>query len=166
MKRSKPTTLQIGTLSEGTLKPEDLISAFLWDLKRIRLTRAERQIVQRIAARDNMGVYETLDDSEASDDLEELTAIIENHLPDYAYFGTLEGDGAHFGIWPAIEQAKEDAQGNPRTIVTNDGPDDDGGFPAVPKSRGLTHFLRVNDHGNCTLYRRAGTRWIEVWAVV
>jgi hypothetical protein len=30
----------------------------------------------------------------------------------------------------------------------------------------LTHWLHANDHGNATLYRRAGRRWIEVWAVV
>lgn len=163
MKRSKPTTLRLGTISEGTLRPEDLIPAYLSALDGIRLSKAERKTVRDVR-------YEwersAVDYDGADELIEDLTNIIDAHCPDYAYFGTSEGDGACFGVWADIASAQEDARGNPRNIITNDGPDDDGGFPGAAKSRGLDYFLRVNDHGNATLYRRAGNRWIEVWSVV
>lgn len=169
MKRSKPTTLPLGTISEGTLRPEDLIPAYLSALEGLRLTKAERATV-RLAQREckryaspvsNNSVY-----SLEFDDLDlvgDLTAILESHVPDYAYFGTLEGDGACFGVWANIELLEEDARD--ATVIKTDGPPTR--VSALPSGlRARTHWMSVSDHGNVTLYRRAGNRWIEVWSVV
>lgn len=164
----KPTTLPLGTISEGTLRPEDLIPAYLDTLDGIRLTKAERATVREIrSAFDTFpsgerwnGHGEPVIDwndeqhEQASEFLETLTLTLENHVPDYAYFGTLEGDGACFGVWPDVDSAKEDADflhmaGDP-----------------MPTSKLIKLVFSVNDHGNVTLYRRSGNRWIEVWSVV
>jgi hypothetical protein len=181
-KRRKPSTLSLGTISEGTLRPEDLIPAYISVVEDLRLTKAERAELTGIKRR--VRIYERDDDwtlEQADFDLDELTAIIENHLPDYAYFGSLEGDGACFGIWPSIESLQENAVERQRYLDPNDprGHDAsvlkiDAGDP-FPKAklnsrdsygRGFDHVMTVTDHGNVTLYRRSGNRWREVWAIV
>ena len=154
----KPTTLPLGTISEGTLRPEDLIPAYLDALAGIRLTSAERKetrIIQAHVDRDyEYPETEDWDADEAKDwDLEALQDILSNHTPDYAYFGSLEGDGACFGVWASIDQ------------LTDNGIERGDTLPAA-NNRAALHFAHVTDHGNVTLYRRAGNRWIEVWSVV
>lgn len=48
--RNKPTVLAIGPVSEGTLRDEDLVEAFLDAADTIRLTRDERKMVNGIRA--------------------------------------------------------------------------------------------------------------------
>lgn len=143
--------LSIGSISTGTLRTEDLLDAFLSAAENLKLTRQERATVRGVRKR-----YEEEQDSEeAGYDLEEVTTILENHAPDFCYFGTLEGDGANFGCWPswdAIDYAAHDG-----TLARSS---------ALPADGGVGHYLDVNDHGNATLYRRAGNRWVEVWSVV
>lgn len=153
-KRSKPTTLPLGTISEGTLRPEDLIPAYLSALDEIRLSKAERMLVRGLAK----DVDTPQDDRKHSvyrdDIVDELTNILEAHCPDYTYFGSLEGDGACFGIWP-----------QPFDEITDD-IDVSHVNAGDPFPTDLPFVLSVTDHGNATLYRRAGKRWIEVWSVV
>ena len=139
------STLPIGTVSEGTLRDEDLFDEFLWMAKSIRLSRDERQVVRTLE------INVPQDEEALGEAVGKLTNILENHVPDYCYFGALEGDGACFGVWvdwPSIEQARLDGEIATRSASINQ------------------YALEVNDHGNATLYRRAGTRWVEVWAVV
>lgn len=153
MRHSKRTTLPIGTISSGTLRLKDLIPSLAYDLDQLRLSRAERKTVREALAAD---VESAADDADNIGPIyldhlyEELTTIAESHTPDYAYFGSLEGDGAEIGVWPSLE----DTDDLPRGESYQDAPND------------ATHFLEVNDHGNATLYRRAGRRWLEVWSVV
>lgn len=145
------STLRIGEVSNATMRPEDLIPSFIWELDRIRLTRNERQTVQRIARASDVDEAADYWSDEAHEDLSDLFDIMNNHCPDYSHFGAHEGDGACYGVWPSIESAKEDA-----TVIEAGEP-----FP-----KGADYVMTVTDHGNCTLYRHAGRRWIEVWAVV
>jgi hypothetical protein len=151
--RKRSSTLPIGAISEGTLRPEDLIPAFLYELERLRLTKAERATVREVNALVNDQGYDgTLGLMEMCED---LTTILENHVPDYCYFGTLEGDGACFGVWPDMDSLENDEIVKVDDLVLLDS---------------ATEMLRyaqvVSDHGNLSLYRRAGNRWIEVWSVV
>jgi hypothetical protein len=41
----------------------------------------------------------------------------------------------------------------------------DAGDP-MPSTKSCAYVMSVTDHGNVTLYRRSGRRWIEVWSVV
>lgn len=177
-KRSrKPTTLQIGSISEGTLRPEDLIDRYLDELERIVLSRKERGRVRSIRASYDAAIGNTRSEywnDIASEDLQELSEMMENHCPDYSYFGTSEGDGASFGIWPSIDSLEDDAIEHSRYLDPRDprsryasvlkmAAGDE--FPSARKAT-VSHIMEVSDHGNVTLYRRSGNRWIEVWAVV
>lgn len=191
--RKRPTTLPIGTISEGTLRPEDLIPAYLYELERLRLTKAERAIVRQVQHNTNTeltecggcGAYhfkdyhgdcrnddarfptdEYFDSESASFDIDELTTILENHVPDYCYFGTLEGDGACFGVWPSIDSLEEECRNGQvykdnhfKVVKINAG-------DSFPSTAHAEYVMSVTDHGNVTLYRRSGKRWIEVWSVV
>jgi hypothetical protein len=184
--RRKPSTLPIGTISEGTLIPEDLIPAYISVLEDLRLSREERKTLNAVRrdwnnAECNQDGPGTFDDDDLPNLLEDLIILLESHVPDYAYFGSLEGDGACFGIWPSIDQLEEDSIERRRYLDPNDsrGHDAsvlklDAGDP-FPKAklgsrdsygRGFSHVMEVSDHGNVTLYRRASNRWIEVWSVV
>ena len=87
------STLPIGTVSEGTLRDEDLFDEFLWMAKSIRLSRDERQVVRTLE------INVPQDEEALGEAVGKLTNILENHVPDYCYFGALEGDGACFGVW-------------------------------------------------------------------
>lgn len=164
MKRTKRATLPIGTISEGTLRTEDLITSLLWALEQIKLTRTERDTVSRIRRESNRAesvepeagepepvtYFET---EAAAFDLEELQTIASDHCPEYCDFGSSEGDGARIGVWPSLDSV--DADGIERVAE-------------MPTANAFAPYyvLQVSDHGNATLCRRAGNRWIEVWSVV
>lgn len=150
MRRKKPTTLPLGTISEGTLGPEDLIPAYLDVLDGIRLTKQERIDVRQIRARFNF--RERYEHEHESEEVDSLYHILNSHCPDYAYFGSLEGDGACFGVWPSIDLVNEEV-------------DRVAELPPIDRRRSPIHIAQVSDHGNVTLYRRSGNRWIEVWSV-
>lgn len=92
--------------------------------------------------------------------MQDLQDILSNHVPDYCYFGAHEGDGACFGCWIdfyAIDEAERDGE---MAVVTS--------YNELEAMRltTVTHAKMVNDHGNVTLYRRSGSRWVECWSVV
>lgn len=158
MRRTKARTLPIGVISEGTLLPHDLIDSLAWDLRSIRLSRADRSAVARIVRDRNAREDE---DEASAEDWQELTEIADRYVPDYSYFGSHDGDGACIGVFPSSELLDNTYDdGAVQRGMVNMGPEES----AVPRDR--SHFLAVNDHGNATLYRRAGNRWIEVWSIV
>lgn len=153
---------QIGVTSEGTLRTEDLLEAFADELcSLIRQNKGRRGLdlpgkrsllkaVDRFLEREN-------DDSDAWQDaadawLNSLTFALEDFAPPYAYFGTLEGDGACFGFWPEYENAARDGE-LPK-------------FEEVPGDfRG--DCLIVNDHGNVTCgHVGPNGKFTEYWSVV
>jgi len=98
-------------VSEGTLRPEDLIPAFIHALEE-RLDDAEaqghntahmrryiREIEERIETIPDY--YETAD---ANWDLAGLYDALNDYAPDGMYFGAHEGDGALYGFWPIEEE--------------------------------------------------------------
>jgi hypothetical protein len=157
-KHHKKTTLPIGTISSGTLRLEDLIPALASELDALRLTRSERKTVREALAFDPD--VENDDPEEAQYLYDALCGIAENHCPDYAYFGSTEGDGAEIGVWPSIDSIKEDSKYDDGTVRKINAGD------AFPKTSAYAYVMSVTDHGNVTLYRRSGRRWIEVWSVV
>ena len=72
---------QLGSISTGTLRPEDLLPRFMGALEELTGTIEER--------------YD-------EDNMDELIDDLNNACPPFVYFGTLEGDGADFGFW--VEQ--------------------------------------------------------------
>lgn len=180
-------TLPLGSVSTGTLRPDDLIPKFLDVADGLTLSREERTTVKRIRRDFESGYqvtrdafmanvapetdpdFDLLDNEIAEDkdsDCQDLVDILDDHVPDFCRFGSHEGDGADFGCWIDWDQIADSER-------------DESLFradsltarcePAYFRDRGKQnpqYILEVNDHGNATLYRRAGNRWVEVWSVV
>lgn len=185
MAKSKPRYLPLGSISCGTMREEDLIPTFLYEAKHLRLSKADRKMVREI---DQRYAAATDSDSEqdeapntyfadtATDDLSDLFDLLNNYAPDYCYFGAPEGfDGALYGVWPMSELLTDTSQGGYDGYVfrCGDHHPSEYGDPAngdidEPIDLAYSHALRVNDHGNATLYRRVSRRnqWTEVWSIV
>lgn len=145
----KRKTLNIGSLSEGTLRTEDIWDSLIYEL---------RQLAPRKAAqleREWDAIPE--DDPDGLRDMllnESLYPELEAFVPAFCYLGSNEGDGASIGVWPSYEsldQAKAEGE------VWQD-PDDGS---RMPKS--ASYRMVVSDHGNVTLYHANGR---EIWGVV
>ena len=110
---------QTGTIIHATCRPQDLIPAFLEELRIHDKGRSEK-IFSGIAWRYNetdpscisyaaedryVDGIENDDDhpwwnsEEASWVLEELFDALNEHAPEGCYFGAHEGDGSDFGFW-------------------------------------------------------------------
>lgn len=144
-------TLPIGSISSGTMREEDLVPCFLSALEDVDPDRANV-----IAAE-----YHLEDDEQTEDDLcyacEALFDALDEHCPDYCYFGAHEGDGSDYGVWISWDSLNDDCRYGEVLKVDDlsDVPDGHSG-----------HVLHVNDHGNATLYMADNGRLTEIWAVV
>lgn len=153
MKRTRNRLLSIGSISTDTTNPMAVVDSLLWDIEHIRLSAKDRATVRRLRKEfDDLGCagHESEQDA-ASEILEELTDLAGCYCPDYTYVGSHIGDGADFGVWP-----------------DHDATDDGFCFKGERADAGkeYTHCLEVNDHGNCSMFRRAGHRWILTWDCV
>lgn len=145
--------MNIGSVSSATMRPEDLIPAFVYELKHQKPLRREHgQLVREIETRmDAEGYY---DGEEADWDLEALFAALDEYAAPYFYFGAHPGDGAGYGFWLS-ESFEHDFDG----LKVADTAD-------IPKGY-AGEVLQVNDHGNMTLYRVGGNgHKYEVWGLV
>lgn len=149
-KKGKPTTLTIGSIISGTHKIDELLEAYIDTAHNLELTRDERKQVDKIAKSFAKKFYSV-------DDLDDLTLILESHCPVYTYFGAHEGDGADYGVWVSHDTIEADV----RDGFAGKGPDKPNASAAP-----YNHFIQINDHGNVTVWRKAHTRWVEVWSVV
>jgi hypothetical protein len=90
-----------GTISHGTLRPQDLIPAFADALRTVnpaayaQLTLGPWIPSYALEDEDAQWWYE-----DAQWILEDLISCLEESAPEGTYFGTLEGDGSDFGFWP------------------------------------------------------------------
>lgn len=131
----------MGTVSHGTMRPEDLIPAFVsWLESQKPLRREHRKLLK-----ENSG-----DDDET---LEELFDALNEYAPPYFYFGAHPGDGSDYGYW-----LSDNFQNEFDGLKVDD-------LSKVPV--GYTgEVLHVNDHGNMTLYRAVRGRLYEIWSIV
>lgn len=158
---SERKTLGIGSISSGTMREEDLIPDFLWELQRVDPERS-KAIEDDV---DNARVLEALEYEDGLDDddlreqasylVEELFDALDEYTPDYCTFGAHEGDGADYGVWVDFDSVQRDVEDG--EIGKYDDHDDD-------SDDGL--YLDVNDHGNATLYVSQAGTLTEVWSVV
>lgn len=155
----------IGTLSNGTLRNEDLIPSFTAELQRLCDTDT--------APLDGTGYPELINDAlvicdadlaetdenhwdgdDADDVVNRLMDALNAYAPPYCYFGCTDGDGSDFGFWPCLDSFREDFEGIKVSDLA-DIPDDYCGYAAV-----------VNDHGNVTLYDVTRGKYREIWSIV
>ena len=146
-----------GSISSGTRRTEDLLSAFASELDYQLGRQAHR--FPRASYRKMIREAESLirrDDCDSAAEsclVDELQDVLGEFAPAYGYFGTHEGDGADFGFWVS----------DPRECGF-DGLVIDAGDELPKGYRG--EVLVVNDHGNMSLYvanGRGKTR--EIWSV-
>jgi hypothetical protein len=135
----KRNYLSIGTISEGTLRDEDLIDAFDWTLRHLNKRTAAHLAHQYRDWQEDDEVSPEI----ASEYIDALTDALNDYAPPYTYVGSTDGDGACFGCWvdyDAVDMAIKDKD----ILAIND-------FNDIPrKYRGCV--LESNDHGNMTMY--------------
>ena len=177
----QPIHYPIGSISSGTMRPEDLIPTFCAELeslaKRPGIVSAKgrkvhlklvREIKTRIEQSDVLhtnpegfdGPLSEEDTYYESDDchydLESLFDALGEYSGPYFYFGAHPGDGADYGFWLS-EGWEQDAEDNDIPIV-NDASE----LPA--KYRG--EWFEVSDHGNVSLMVTTSRATREIWSLV
>ena len=128
----------IGSISHGTLRPEDLYESFLDCALRLA---DEKQIddptlLERVK---DIESFVCLSGEERMEAITALEDILNEMALPYTYFGAHEGDGSDFGFWPSWGELDDLTKYDdfPATL-----PDDD--------------FMMVNDHGNVSVYGADG----------
>jgi len=151
----------IGTISCGTMRNEDLIPAFLNELEhlaKLNNNKCHLTLVNEIQNRiDTMEDY--YDSEDADYDLnEDLFNALDGYAMPYCYFGSHPGDGADYGFWISDDAIRDDIKFNELLSISdlNEIPSDYNGMA-----------IHINDHGNMTLYKcwPFGHRK-EIWAGV
>jgi hypothetical protein len=94
-----------GTISHGTLRPQDLIPAFLGALRTLNPAAYDQLMlgsghppIPSYAIEDDDAEFWESEDAQWI--LEDLTDRLGESAPEGHYFGALEGDGSDFGFWP------------------------------------------------------------------
>ena len=146
---------QLGSISTGTLRTEDLLQRFADTLKACGSTSNE------IAnAYDFVNAIEPEDNPEGNPDaqliMDLLWEALEAMCPPFIYFGTHPGDGADFGFWPDMDRLNEELQWERDHYPDDSVPDeltlDDDGV-----------IVQVSDHGNVTVMDMERN---VIWSVV
>jgi hypothetical protein len=144
--------MSLGTVSRATMRPEDLIPAFLDVLPKSSPVRLD--IESRLPTGDDESYF---DSEESSWDLESLFDALNDMAPPYCYFGAHEGDGSDYGFWVSWDSLNEDCEFGEVLKVED--------TSEVPE-RYTGTVLHVNDHGNATLYTSTNGNLVEEWACV
>ena len=166
-------TLEIGTVSHGTMRMEDLISAFHGALEDVDpdhpLLAELQQVYKDNPADDQDASDEWYDSEDAEYMLEELFDALDEHCPPYCYFGAHEGDGSDYGCWVSWEDVEEYFPAEPGGIKSSWG----SAYRIARVNSGdpwpcVHEILEVNDHGNMTLWTWDAEehRHVEAWSIV
>ena len=143
---------ELGSISTGTLRPEDLLPTFARELERHApdhaLVTAADDILNRLP--------DDWDGGGASELINQIQDELQNHCPPFVIFGSLEGDGADFGYWPDMERLQEALRWERDHYPDDSVPDeltlDDDGV-----------IVQISDHGNVTVMDLERN---VLWAVV
>ncbi|NIR13713.1 MAG: hypothetical protein GWN86_07085 [Desulfobacterales bacterium] len=123
---------QLGSVSSGTLRPENLLPVFANTLE--SFDSSDDLIQEARKVWEDLGNDKSKADYMASDVINDLIDAIQAYCPPFVYFGAHPGDGADFGFWPDWD--------NLETISTSDSPlhlEED------------NIWVHINDHGSITV---------------
>lgn len=87
-----------GSISHGTLLPEDLIPAFAMELR--ALCTEHREHIRLVDEANHLAQRNGFDNEHVDELIIELIDALNEHAPEGHYFGAHEGDGSDFGFWP------------------------------------------------------------------
>jgi hypothetical protein len=151
------TQFQLGSISTGTLRPEDLLKAFLPYLNKENEHAQEAQaVLERIATDtwppgiDNLEQY--LTEFNTSELLDIIMDELQELCPPFVCFGTLEGDGADFGFWVDWDRLNEAMQNIGMASESDE---------EILKEDNV--IVQVSDHGNVTVMDMERN---VIWSVV
>jgi len=122
MTKIKISKIQVGSVSSGTMRPEDLIPTFTGELLSIDRNNKVGNHVNRILNKSNADQLQEYFDSEDSGyDLDALFDELNNvcDLP-YVHFGSHEGDGSDYGFWIEYNEVEDDAKYGDLKIIENE----------------------------------------------
>ncbi len=178
----------MGSISSGTMRAEDLIPTFCYELEQrakhdkhvsYKTRRAHAKLVKEVEARMAREDYEDSKmitvglsgrESMADDDLDSLFDALGEYAAPYFYFGAHPGDGTDYGYWLSESWDEDFADGlklnSPRAS-----------WEGVTSARvygdtsNIPNWYRgevavVNDHGNVSLYVKTSRGLREIWSVV
>jgi hypothetical protein len=148
------TQFQLGSISTGTLRTEDLLPAFIDAITALGGTLPNDLECVKHMEYTNLPSYASvavIDDAadfwvsdDAGYDMQALENTLQELCPPFVYFGNLEGDGADFGFWVDMDRLNEELQWERDHYPDDSVPDeltlDDDGV-----------IVHVNDHGNVTV---------------
>lgn len=150
--------IELGTLSHGTMRGEDLIPCFIDEIRRYAdyFTKEEMEELQKIEMKTEAEDFDWGSEEAGFILNEDLFEMLDSIAPPYCYFGSHEGDGSDYGFWISHDRIVEDIAF--KELQSGDE------TPDKSTENGL--FLHVNDHGNMTMYQWKNGQWNEVWSVV
>lgn len=91
---------ELGSVSSGTMKTEDLLTHFAVELRSLLAVNKDYEDYQECLALIQKVEHDDYDpDDDAEWLLEGLFDCLDNFAPPGAYFGASYGDGADFGFW-------------------------------------------------------------------
>lgn len=142
----------LGSISHGTLRPQDLFPAFYDEAKsRFPENNNVKNLAFVVAVLDDVNDDDFSEAFYASeycqDAINDLQDILNEDLPPFMYFGSHPGDGSDFGYWfdnVGFEMSVQDKE----TLQVNDLADVD--FDNLKE--GIYAVAVVNDHGNVSFY--------------
>lgn len=140
--------LEIGVISEGTLRCEDIIDSMLSALKGLDSPEA-KAVVERYEHD-----LETIHEEHLAEMRSELEDEMFEFIPPYTYFGSIDGDGACIGVWPDIDMVQQEI----REGELKDFQEADDTFVGT--------VANITDHGNVSLLKFNKGQTEEIWSVV
>jgi len=169
---------ELGSISHGTMREEDLIPAFLDELIILNPKEADRiqHEVDKLII-DDSGYYDdkviVSDIKLTSSELaifilnEDLFNALNDYAPPFCYFGSHPGDGSDYGFWIdsySLEECLEFDSSTFDNILFTEDYKSDIQFEEIKfPLKEYNYVLHINDHGNTTLYDKYGQ---EIWSVV
>jgi hypothetical protein len=150
-------TLDIGSISHGTLRAQDLAEALRFELSRMTYRNAKLYDELDAIAHD-----EGRDEEYDSEVINDAIDALQDYAPMFCYVGFHPGDGSDLGCWPdhdAIESAVREGD----AIKIDDLSDLDS--LAISELCGANVAILVNDHGNMTVYELS-IKATRVWDCV
>lgn len=130
---------QLGSVSTGTLRTDDLLKAFAIALDKLDSSKDPWLVAEAW----NLTRRNHAEQQECDDRLADLQEALQELCPPFVYFGAHPGDGSDFGFWPdhdAIQEAIDPTSCLVRVNANGD---------YVLEEDGV--IVQVSDHGNVTL---------------
>jgi len=155
---------QLGSISHGTLRTQDLLPAFLETL-----TARGGKVPDDLECGTHIEYLNWPSrDTTASDDddkfwgseeamwdMDALTGALQTLCPPFVYFGTLEGDGSDFGFWADMETLNDAL--DPTSCLSHQ--QSNGEYVLQDENV----IVQVSDHGNVTVMDMERN---VIWSVV